>query len=299
MIARPVDCQTMMNTVLTRLLPSLVAPLSALLLAGCATAPPAPRTPSAQPEVSVLPPQRIESLGRERTLRLYLPPSYATSPQRRYPVIYMHDGQNLFDDATSYVGEWHVDETLNALARTHGFEAIVVGVDHGGERRLTELNPWPNPKFGAGEGEAYMRWIVEVLKPMVDRQYRTLPDAAHTAIVGSSMGGLISDYAIHQWPQVFGKAGVFSPAYWTAPPVFDFVRQHPLPAGARVYYYMGGAEGGDMVPLAERMAALTAAEAPAGVASTLHLVPGAPHNEGAWSKELPTALAWLFELKAQ
>jgi predicted alpha/beta superfamily hydrolase len=282
---------------------SLLFVSAAVLLAACAGAPgqpPPPRVPSALPNVSLLPqPVSMPGLGRERTLRLYLPPSYAEAAAagRRYPVIYMHDAQNLFDDATSYVGEWHVDETLDALARTHGFEAIVVGIDHGGDKRFNELNPWPHPKFGAGEGEAYMRFIVEVVKPMIDRQYRTLPDAAHTAIIGSSMGGLISDYAIHQWPQVFGKAGVFSPAYWTAPPVFDFVQQHRLPAGARLYYYMGGGEGARAVEQVEQMASVSASTLPVGAASMLHIEPGAPHNEGAWSKELPDALVWLFELK--
>jgi predicted alpha/beta superfamily hydrolase len=285
-----------MNALLTLLFVPVLAVLSA-----CAGAPPqAPRAPSALPSVSVLPQTlRIPGLERDRRLRLYLPPSYAEAAGagRRYPVIYMHDAQNLFDDATSYVGEWHVDETLDALARSHGFEAIVVGIDHGGDKRFNELNPWPNPKFGAGEGEAYMRFIVEVVKPMVDSSYRTLPDAAHTAIIGSSLGGLISDYAIHRWPQVFGKAGVFSPSYWIAPPVFDFVREHRLPPAARVYYYMGGAEGPGAVEQVQRMAALSAAELPAGAASTLHVVPGAPHNEGAWSQELPAALVWLFELQ--
>src|SRR6185369_7256568 len=106
--------------------------------------------------------------------------------ERRYPVIYMHDGQNLFDDATSYAGEWGVDETLNELARSHGFEAIVVGIDNGQDRRMTELNPWDNPRFGKAEGAAYMSFIVDVVKPYVDARYRTRSDAQSTAIIGSS-----------------------------------------------------------------------------------------------------------------
>src|ERR1700750_1835014 len=119
----------------TKLLVSLAALVASLV--ACGTPPPAPRPSTAGPRVHVLA-QRLAmpGLGRDRTLRLYLPPSYESSPDRRYPVIYMHDGQNLFDDATSYAGEWNVDETLDAFARTRGFEAIVVGIDNGGEERL-------------------------------------------------------------------------------------------------------------------------------------------------------------------
>jgi len=270
------------------------------LLAGCSRlgSPAAPRPPSALPNVSVLPQRlNIPGLNRERTLRLYLPPSYALQPERRYPVIYMHDGQNLFDDATSYAGEWGVDETLNELARTHGFEAIVVGIDNGLDKRMNELNPWPHPQFGVGEGEDYVSFIVDVVKPLIDRDYRTLRDAANTAVIGSSMGGLISDYAIHRHPGVFGKAGVFSPAYWTAPEMFRFAAERPLPPGARVYLYMGGGEGEQMVSNVQRMHSQLNGTLPAGASSVLRVVPGAPHNEGAWRRELPAALVWLFELQ--
>lgn len=276
----------------------LLLAAGASALAGCATAPPAPKAPSAGPRVAVLPtPLTLPRLERPRTLRLYLPPGYEQQPQRRYPVLYMHDGQNLFDDATAYAGEWGVDETLDALARRHGFEAIVVGIDHGGEHRMTELNPWSHPRLGPGEGEDYLRFVVEVVKPWVDARYRTLPGPRHTAVMGSSMGGLMSHYAIHRHPEVFGMAGVFSPAYWTAPAMFDFAQARPLPAGARVYLYMGGGEGREMVADVQRMHALVARSAPA-VRSVLKVVPGAPHNEGAWRTELPEALAWMFELPA-
>src|ERR1700744_1279936 len=134
----------------------------AAALAACGT--PAPSAPAkaaaAGPGVHVLA-QRLAmpGLGRERTLRLYLPPSYESSPDKRYPVIYMHDGQNLFDDATSYAGEWGVDETLDAFSRTRGFEAIVVGIDNGGEARNHELSPWSNPKIDPAQGEQYMAFV--------------------------------------------------------------------------------------------------------------------------------------------
>jgi predicted alpha/beta superfamily hydrolase len=179
-----------------------------------------PKASTALPGVSLLgEPVEMPGLNRKRQLRLYLPPGYATS-NKRYPVLYMHDGQNLFDTTTAYAGEWKVDETLDALAKEGKLELIVVGIDNGAEKRMTELNAWDNPQFGAGENRAYTDFIVKTVKPMIDRQYRTLPDRANTAIMGSSMGGLASHYALAQYPQVFSKAGVFSPAYWTAEPAF-------------------------------------------------------------------------------
>jgi predicted alpha/beta superfamily hydrolase len=131
------------------------------------------------------------------------------------------------------------------------------------------------------------------IRPLVDHQYRTLPGRAHTAIMGSSMGGLASHYAIARYPQVFGKAGVFSPACWTAAPSFDFMAQHPLPkdapvpAGARQARRSDGAG-------AQRMAGVVRASGHPEAGSALKIVPGAGHNEGFWSGELREALLWMF-----
>jgi predicted alpha/beta superfamily hydrolase len=266
--------------------------LAAGALAGCSAARP-PRAPSALPGVRVLPPLAMPGLGRERTLRLYLPPSYAQG-ERRYPVIYMHDGQNLFDDATSYAGEWGIDETLEDLSRTDGFEAIVVGIDNGQALRMAELNPWPRDPVGPGEGEAYLRFAVEVVKPFIDSRYRTRPEATQTAMIGSSMGGLISHYALHRHPKVFGLGGVLSPAYWTAPAMFDYVAANPLPATSRLYLHMGGREGGSMVPDVQRMHQLLAAHREPAL--QLHIVPQGEHNEAAWRVEFPLVVRWLYGL---
>jgi predicted alpha/beta superfamily hydrolase len=122
-----------------------------------------PRPSTAQPNVHVLPtPFVMAGLNRQRTVRVYLPPGYEGS-RARYPVLYMHDGQNLFDDATAYAGEWGIDESLNALAKSRGLRLIVVGIDNGGADRIHELNAWDNPEFGPGEGAQYMAFIVETL----------------------------------------------------------------------------------------------------------------------------------------
>ncbi|RJG15467.1 alpha/beta hydrolase [Massilia cavernae] len=253
------------------------------------------RPSTALPGVSVLPVKLdIPGLDRKRQLRLYLPPGYATSG-KRYPVLYMHDGQNLFDNATSYASEWKVDETLDALAKEGKLELIVVGIDNGEQKRMTELNAWSSERFGQAEGKQYMDFIVKVVKPTIDKEYRTLPDRANTAVMGSSMGGLISHYAINEYPDVFSKAGVFSPAYWTAVPVFDFVNAKPAPKDARVYMLMGSEEGESMVPDAERMAALLVKTGHPTSNLSMKVVPGAKHNEGFWSGEFRDAVLWMFK----
>ena len=283
------------------ILSSLLAAL-AVALAACTPPPakllPTPRAHTAGPGVHVLT-QRLPmpGLGRERTLRLYLPPSYEASPTRRYPVLYMHDAQNLFDDATSFAGEWGVDETLDEFARTRGFEAIVVGIDNGEAERIHELSPWTNPKYGPAQGEQYMAFVVDTVKPFIDAHYRTRPDRADTAIIGSSLGALVSHYALLRYPQVFGKAALFSPSYWYSGEVYTQTRAHPWPVDTRTYFYIGGREGDESVPDLERMVALVGTQGHAARDLAVHVVPEAQHDERAWRAEFPLAIAWLFDLR--
>ncbi len=117
----------------------------------------------------------IPQLNRNRRIWMYFPPAYETSGSS-YPVLYMHDGQNLFDAITSFSGEWEVDETLNKLAAEGKRVPLVVGIDNGGADRISEYTPWSNTQYGGGDGEKYMKFIVETLKPYIDQHYRTLPD---------------------------------------------------------------------------------------------------------------------------
>jgi len=257
------------------------------------------RRSTALPNVHVLEtPLAMPGLDRSRTIRIYLPPGYEQSSER-YPVLYMHDGQNLFDDATSFVGEWGVDEALDALSRTHGFQAIVVGIDHGNDARMSELTPWIHAKYApAPEGAMYAAFVVDVVKRHVDAHYRTLGDRAHTAVAGSSLGGLISHYLILRYPTVFSKAAIFSPSYWYAPQARDYANSVELPAGTRILLYNGGREdGGEMVEHASSMADLFRARLAGRGAVALHLAAEAEHNEKAWRAEFPRAIAWLFELQ--
>jgi len=237
--------------------------------------------------------------GRTRRVWLYLPPGYASQPTKRYPVLYLQDGQNVFDEATAFAGEWGVDETLNQLAARppKNAGAIVVAIDNGGERRLDEYSPWANAEYNkGGEGAKYADFLARTLKPYVDAHYRTRPDAAHTAIAGSSMGGLIAFYAGLKYPQVFGRVGVFSPAIWFAKDsLLAYARrQRPTPLASRFYFVAGPAESETMLPLMlEARRQLLAS----GVAPS-HIRLAAPadgqHAEWFWRREFGPAYRWLL-----
>jgi predicted alpha/beta superfamily hydrolase len=172
-----------------------------------------------------------------------------------------------------------------------------VGIDHGDAERLHELSPWTNPKYGPAQGEQYMAFVVDTVKPFIDAHYRTRTGRADTAIIGSSMGGLISHYALLRYPQVFGKVAIFSPSYWYSPEVYAQTRAHPWPADTRVYFYIGGREGDESVPDLQRMVALLSTPDHAVHDIAVHVAPEAEHDERAWRAEFPTAIAWLFELR--
>ncbi len=255
------------------------------------------RPASACSHVVILDPLPMPGLERRRAIRLHLPPDYAVS-DRRYPVLYLHDGQNLFDDATSYAGEWRVDETLDRLHR-EGLDVIAVGIDNGGEKRMNELGPWTNVRFGASEGEAYLRFVVDTVKPFIDAHYRTLPDRRHTAILGSSMGGLMSHYALFARPDVFGGAGVLSPSYWFAADVFTFGMDRPPPTDARIWLSIGDREGSgfgdDPVRDVLRMQSTLIGLGERAPHWTCRVVAGAEHNEAAWREMFPDAVRYLFD----
>ncbi|MBQ4818515.1 alpha/beta hydrolase-fold protein [Aquimarina sp. MMG016] len=250
---------------------------------------------TAQPNVTVLEKEfEMPGLDRSRQIRIYLPPNYEKSDSK-YPVLYMHDAQNLFDDATAYAGEWGIDESLNKLAKTQNLELIVIGIDNGGEKRMNELSPWKNKEFGNPEGEAYMDFIVKTIKPYIDSNYRTLTDKDHTAILGSSMGGLISHYAIYKYPEIFGKAGIFSPSYWFSEEVFSFTKDNPVPHDSRLYLLVGKKEGPNMHTNTQKMYdQIVTATHPKKNISVL-IDPEGEHNEAFWKKHFPTAILWLFK----
>ncbi|HEX6384163.1 MAG TPA: alpha/beta hydrolase-fold protein [Anaerolineae bacterium] len=255
--------------------------------------------------------RNIESpqLDNRRDILVYLPPSYEMS-DRRYPVLYMHDGQNLFDDATSYAGEWHVDETMERLSREEGLEAIVVGIPNMGARRLDEYSPFATLRHGGGLGDLYLAFIVNTLKPLVDGHFRTLPDKSHTGLMGSSMGGLISLYGFFRHPTVFGFAGAMSPSLWFAQAaIFDYVEAAPFHPG-KIYLDAGTREFGDSWPEAltmrarsrryygrvRRLKRILASKGYRPLRDILHVEgQGANHNEAAWAVRLPAAIRFFLQ----
>jgi predicted alpha/beta superfamily hydrolase len=220
---------------------------------------------------------------------VYLPPSYHWSG-RRYPVLYLQDGQNLFDAATAYGGvEWQVDETLEALSR-EGVEAIVVALHHAGNERIAEYNPFPFGKW-AGRGEQYVAFLAETVKPVIDSSFNTEPGRGHTGIIGSSMGGLISLYAFFRRPDIFGLAGVMSPSLWLANgAIYDYVRQAHFNDG-RVYLDHGTRESS-----AKQMRDVLRQKGYVMHRNLKYLADkGARHTESAWARRLPDALRFLLK----
>jgi predicted alpha/beta superfamily hydrolase len=235
----------------------------------------------------------LDGLDRQRTVRLYLPPDYVLSSDS-YPVLYMQDGQNLFDQATAYAGEWGVDETLNELAQQQALKFIVVGIDNGGDKRMNEYSPWENKRFGPAEGELYVNFIVEVVKPFIDNNYRSKLEPQDTAIIGSSMGGLIAHYALHAYPQVFAKAMIFSPAYWYSPQVFEFSKTHKAALNAKIYVMFGDKEGDGMIVDTGRMERQLKEQGHPRENMQFKRVVGGEHNEALWRQEFSPAIQWLF-----
>jgi predicted alpha/beta superfamily hydrolase len=241
-------------------------------------------------------------LNNARDILIYLPPSYHHA-DRRYPVLYMHDGQNLFDAHTSFSGEWQADETMQRLSGD-GIEAILVGIPSVGDERINEYNPYPTHRFKGAYGDAYVHFIMDTLKPMIDGDFRTLPDPPHTGIAGSSMGGLISLYAWLAYPWTFGLGAAMSPSLWVAPQAIeDHVRHAPFNEG-RLYIDVGTRE----LPrrysqyrnsLTESVSALRDRLHERGYSGPDRLKfvrdRGGEHNEQAWARRLPDALRFLLQ----
>ncbi|MFV9503860.1 MAG: alpha/beta hydrolase [Oscillochloridaceae bacterium umkhey_bin13] len=233
-------------------------------------------------------------LDNRRDITIYLPPGYDQG-QERFPVVYMQDGQNLFDASSSFSGvEWGVDEAMEALAE-RGVRAIVVGIANMGARRMLEYSPFEHPDHGPGLGDAYLAFLADTLKPYLDRSFRTRPNPSNTLIVGSSMGGLISLYALLCRPDVFGKVGALSPSLWYAErAIFQTVREAAKGQGV-LYMDVGSAEGDVMQMQARQLARILSRHGyQAGTNLRFNEIIGAGHNEAAWSNRIGPALAWLL-----
>lgn len=238
-------------------------------------------------------------LPDDRDVLVWLPPGYEEDSNRRYPVLYLHDGQNLFDPATAFqLGHhWRVGETATALVEQGRIEPLViVGIANTGPRRIQEYTPTRDPRLGGGLADVYGRLIVEELKPFIDANYRTRPDAAHTGLGGASLGGLVSLHLGFNYWHVFGRLAIFSPAVWWGNRVIlrTIRRARPRPL-LKLWTDMGTAEGQRALDDARLLeAALVGAGWVAGENLRYTEYEGATHSESAWAERVGPMLEWLF-----
>jgi predicted alpha/beta superfamily hydrolase len=239
----------------------------------------------------------IPQLNLNRRIWVYLPPDYTTS-NKYYPVLYMQDGQNLFDNATAFSGEWQVDETLNNLFNNEGdYGCIVVGIDNGGANRINEYAPWVNTSYNAGgQGAAYVDFIVQTLKPHIDMTFRTLPGRDATGVMGSSLGALISHYAVIKYQNTFSKVGDFSSAFWFNPQIFDFTTTTGKTAPMRFYLLVGGNEeaSDNVVVQTQNMNTTLSDIGFADNERNYQYRANGTHSESFWRQEFGAAYKWLF-----
>tara|TARA_R100000935_G_C2809954_1_gene154504 strand:- start:145 stop:972 length:828 start_codon:yes stop_codon:yes gene_type:complete len=224
---------------------------------------------------------------------VYLPESYGLKT-KKYPVLYLQDAQNLFDASTSYVGEWKVDEILDSLK----LDLIVIGIEHGNEKRIDELTPYSHPDYKGGNADAYLDFIINTLKPKVDSLYHISTNADNTFIGGSSLGGLFSYYATLKYPDVFGKAIVFSPSFWYSEEIFYFTESLELKSLSKneFYFRAGEKESETMVPLIFKMKELLSSKLSSDEQINMDFIPDGEHNEKLWSKSFADAAIWLLDL---
>jgi len=260
---------------------------------------PVPKAHTASPNVHILDTLfYIPQLQKQRRIWIYLPEGYSNS-KNHYPVMYLQDGQNIFDAYTSGYGEWGVDECLDSLIKMGRPGCIVVGIDNGGETRMTEYNPYQfvwkdstTSKIFSPQGDEYVQFLIETLKPFIDKKYRTLTSKENTIIAGSSMGGLIAYYAALKYPGVFGKAGIFSPAFWTANEIEQLTDSVGNQVKGKFFFYMGEKEGekyvSDMVRIQEKIGKKS-------TAMIYSLIDSAGlHNEQSWKKWFAEFYNWII-----
>jgi len=260
--------------------------------------PAAPKTSTASKNVTVIDTAfLIPQLKRTRRVWIYLPETYDEGTAR-FPVIYMQDGQNIFDDATSFSGEWSVDEYLDSLG-LESKKIIVVAVDNGGAKRVNEYCPYNfklagNPagaKSIKGEGNAYVDFLVKTLKPHIDKNYRTDKSKEGTFVAGSSVGGLISLYAVLKFPAVFGAAAIFSPSFWLAPKIFEDIKTKGKKVSSKLYFYAGELESEAII--ANTKKAFEEMKKVSKAKMALVIRDDGKHNEASWKREFPLFYEWL------
>ena len=242
---------------------------------------------------------RSRFLPRVRDLIVYTPAIYEQNPQSRLPVLYLQDGQNLFDGATSFIPgmDWHVKETADQLIAQGAIRPlIVVGIYNTGKARLGEYTPSRDKKMGGGKAGRYGRMLVEEIIPFVDSEYRTLSGPANTGVGGSSLGGLLSIYLGLKFPQVFGRLAILSPSvWWNQGSILKFAARRRIHDRPRIWLDTGTKEGGRSVENVEKLRDVLAQKGwEDGRDLHFEVFTGAEHNEAAWGQRVGPFLQFLF-----
>ena len=238
-------------------------------------------------------------LRNRRDLIIYLPPGYDTEPGRQYPVLYLHDGQNLFDGATSFIPgmDWHVGQTADQCIQEGRVEPlIIVGIYNAGKQRLGEYTPTRAPKLGGGRANRYAKFLLDEVRPFVKGNYRVREGIANTGIGGSSLGGLVSLYLGLREPKIFGKIAALSPSvWWNERVILRFASAARVEPHPRIWLDIGTREGPRTVDDVERFHEVLLNK---GWRSDRDLhyerIEGAEHNEAAWAQRVGPFLQFLF-----
>lgn len=242
---------------------------------------------------------RSKFLRNQRSLVVYVPPGYYEQPGRRFPVLYLHDGQNLFDGSTSYVRgqDWHVGQTADQEIHASRVEPlIIVGIYNTGKARIREYTPTKVPKLGGGRADRYGKFLMEEVMPFVHREYRAESGAWRTGIGGSSLGGLVSLYLGLSRSDVFGKIAALSPSvWWNQRVIHQFAERMAVHSRPRIWLDIGTREGPRIVEDVERYRDILLSRG-WHCDSDLHYerVEGAEHNESAWARRVAPFLRFLY-----
>jgi predicted alpha/beta superfamily hydrolase len=273
-----------------------------LEISGAAGPAPTSRPRTIQGDVRIHNAVRSPQLDNERPVLVWLPPGYDHEPTRRYPVLYLYDGQNVFDAATAFAGvEWQADETAARLIAERKIPPlIIVGVGNS-PQRMDECTPARDARHGGGRADEYLAFLRETLKPLIDRTYRTQPEREHTAIAGSSLGGLLALYASFRCPETFGRVAALAPTLsWADGAVVDFVRAQRATRPLRLWIDVDTGATEDAPPdaivvQARRLKALFAESGlPVGDEFHYEEIPGGRHHESDWAARFDRVLTFLF-----
>ena len=244
---------------------------------------------------------RSRFLRNQRDLIVYSPPGYDDQPARHFPVLYLHDGQNLFDGATSFIPgqDWHVGQTADHSIQSGSVAPLIIVGIYNTKARVREYTPTPVPKLGGGRADRYAKFLIEEVKPFIDREYRTLSGAQHTGIGGSSLGGLVALYVGLKHSPIFGKIAALSPSvWWNQHVILRFAKAAIVEPRPYIWLDIGTREGPRIVQEVEKFRDVLL-EKGWKLGRDLHYerVEGAEHNEAAWAQRVGPFLRFLYPVR--